>query len=288
MARVLLATCAALPVGDDDERLAVQALADSGVESAFAVWDDPGVDWSRADLVVVRSTWDYPARRMQFLAWARSVPDIANPPEVLAWSSDKTYLEDLANAGLPVVPTTWYAPGDVPEVPTGETVVKPTVSAGARDTRRHLVGADARDHAVELLDAGRPVMVQPYLDGVDTVGETGLVWMGDRYSHAFGKGALLSAGAGGPSGLFAEEQIGARDASPAERDTAEAVLDALRTVAPVGRDGLSYARVDLVPGPDGEPLLLELELVEPSLWFAADPGAPARWARAVAARLATG
>ena len=285
--RVLLATCAELSDGDDDERLAVRAFADRDLVADFAVWDDPAVDWTGADLVVVRSTWDYVSRRADFLGWASSVPRLANPVEVLAWNSDKTYLRLLADAGLPVVPTTWYEPGERPEQPVGETVVKPTISAGARDTRRHRLGRAATAHAVELLAAGRSVMVQPYLDGVDTAGETGLVWMGDRFSHAFRKGPLLAAGAGATRGLFAAEEIVARTPSRAERDCAERVLDALVDVAPVGREQLLYARVDLVPGPDGAPVLLELELVEPSLWFAADPDAPARWARTLAARLAS-
>ncbi len=286
MARVLVATCAEVPQGDEDEQLGVRALGDAGLDVAPAVWDDPSVDWAAADLTIVRSTWDYAARREEFLGWARSIPRLANPADVLAWNSDKTYLRQLVAAGLPVVPTTWYVPGEAPVVPGGEVVVKPTISAGARDTRRHDDPGSARAHAQALLDAGRPVMVQPYLDAVDTAGETGLVWTGDRFSHAFRKGALLAAGAEATSGLFATEEITACKPSWAERVTAERVLDALASVAPVARDRLLYARVDLVPGPGGAPVLLELELTEPSLWFGTDPGAAARWADAVARRLA--
>ncbi len=281
MARVLLATCAEVPEGDDDDRPATEALRAAGVEAVPAVWDDPSVDWTAADLVVVRSTWDYARRRDEFLAWARSVPRLANPAPVLDWNSDKTYLRQLADAGLPVVPTTWYQPGDEVAEPAGEVVVKPTVSAGARDTARHAAADGARRHARSLLDAGRAVMVQPYLAAVDTAGETGLVWMGDRFSHAFRKGALLTPGAEVTDELFLAESIGARQASAVELEVAERVLDALARLAPVPRDALLYARVDLVPGPDGDPVLLELELTEPSLWFVADPTAPARWARAV-------
>lgn len=285
MPRVLLATCAELPDGDEDDSSATAALRAAGVDVASAIWDDPDVDWSAADLVVVRSTWDYTTRRDEFLDWARSVPRLANPAAVLEWNSDKTYLHALADAGVPVVPTTWYAPGhEVPEVSAldgDDVVVKPTVSGGARDTRRHRERQSARTHAVSLLEAGRSVMVQPYLEAVDTAGETGLVWMADRFSHAFRKGALLSAGAEATDGLYAQENIEARAPSAAERDTAERVLDSLESVSPLGRTALLYARVDLVPGPDGQPVLLELELVEPSLWFVADAAAPARWTAAV-------
>lgn len=281
MATLLLATCAEVPDGDDDELPAIDALRQRGLDVELAAWDDASVDWASADLVVVRSTWDYVGRRERFLDWARSVPRLANPAEVLAWNTDKTYLRALTDAGLPVVATTWYEPGDSPDTPDGEVVVKPTVSAGARDTQRHTDPDAARAHIDSLLAAGRAVMVQPYLDGVDTAGETGLVWLGDRYSHSFRKAPLLSAGVGATRELYAAETIGARTPSAAELDVADRVLDALAAVGPVGRDQLLYARVDLVPGPDGTPVLLELELTEPSLWFVADPGSPARWADAV-------
>jgi hypothetical protein len=281
VAALLLATCAEFPDGEDDELPAIDALRRCGLDVDLAVWDDASVDWASADLVVVRSTWDYVGRREQFLDWARSVPRLANPAEVLAWNTDKTYLRALTDADLPVVATTWYEPGDSPDTPDGEVVVKPTVSAGARDTQRHTDPDAARAHIDSLLAAGRAVMVQPYLDGVDSAGETGLVWLGDRYSHSFRKAPLLSAGVGATRELYAAETIGARTPSAAELDVADRVLDALATVAPVGRDQLLYARVDLVPGPDGTPVLLELELTEPSLWFVADPGSPARWADTV-------
>ncbi len=282
---MLLATCAEIPAGHEDEQPGVQALLDLGVRVDWAVWDDPHVDWAAGDLVVVRSTWDYARRRDEFLGWARSVPRLANPVEVLAWNSDKTYLQQLADAGVPVVPTSWYAPGDVPVAPDGESVVKPAISAGARDTARHADPEAARAHVASLLDAGRAVMVQPYMHAIDSAGETGLVWMADRFSHAFGKGALLAPGTDPAGGLFVREQVRAREASAVEREVAERALGALTAVAPMNRRALLYARVDLVPGPDGAPVLLELELTEPSLWFTADPSAAARWAQAVAGRL---
>ncbi len=277
---MLLATCSERPDGDDDEQVATDALRAAGVDAEPAVWDDPAVDWN-ADLVVVRSTWDYTERRDEFLAWAGSVPRLANPADVLGWNTDKIYLRQLADAGLPVVPTSWYAPGDEVGELDADVVVKPTVSAGARDTRRHLDRASARAHVEQLQVAGRAAMVQPYLDAVDTAGETGLVWMADRFSHAFSKGALLAAGAEATAGLYAVEQIGPREPTATERAAGERILDALAALAPAGRGDLLYARVDLVPDASGEPVLLELELTEPSLWFAADPSAPDRWVAAV-------
>jgi hypothetical protein len=278
---ILLATCAEVPEGDDDEQLGVEAIRELGVEVAFAVWDDPGVDWSGPDLVVVRSAWDYARRHDEFVAWARGVPRLANPADVLVWNTDKRYLGELAAVGVPVVPTRWYAPGEPPPAPAGPVVVKPTVSAGSRDTRRHDDPGEAIGHTAELHAAGRTVMVQPYVTGVDSAGETGLVFVAGRFSHAFGKGALLTAGDQATGRLFAQEEITRREPSADELAVGEQVLDAAELRGPAARSDLLYARIDLVPGEDGEPLLLELELTEPSLFFAAGHDAAQRWAEAV-------
>jgi glutathione synthase/RimK-type ligase-like ATP-grasp enzyme len=231
--------------------------------------------------VVVRSAWDYARRHDDFLAWARAVPRLANPAEVIAWNTDKRYLGELAAVGVPVVPTRWYAPGDPLPEPEGPVVVKPTISAGARDTRRHDEPAAATAHVEELLAAGRTAMVQPYVAAVDAAGETGLVFVAGRFSHAFGKGALLRAGDRATSALFAEEEITEREPSARELEVGEQVLEAAELRGPAPRSDLLYARVDLVPGNDGDPLLLELELAEPSLFFRAGHGAAQRWAEAV-------
>jgi glutathione synthase/RimK-type ligase-like ATP-grasp enzyme len=284
--RVALATCAALPDLDDDERLTIAPLRDVGVDAIPARWDDPSVDWAAFDLVVVRSTWDYTGRRDDFLRWARSIPRLANPAEVLAWNTDKRYLGELAEHGLPIVPTRFVAPGEPFAVPPdldadAEIVVKPTVSAGARGAARFGPGERdaAHDHLSRLHDEGATAMVQPYIPAVDHEGETALLHLGGAYSHAIRKAALLRPGAAASDDLFAAEQITAREPSAAQRALAE------RVVAHVGeRFGpLLYARVDLLPGPDGDPVIIEVELTEPSLFHGYADGAPERWAAAVAA-----
>ena len=107
-ARVALATCAELPQLGEDEPLLLQALRDRGISAEPAVWDDGDVDWGAFELVVVRSTWDYAPRRDQFVAWARSLPRVLNPGEVIAWNTDKRYLGELPSA----VPTTYVAPAE--------------------------------------------------------------------------------------------------------------------------------------------------------------------------------
>jgi hypothetical protein len=287
MPKVALVTCAELPDLDPDERLVIPRLSDLGVEAVPAVWDDAGVDWSLFDLAVIRSAWDYHARRDQFVKWAASVPRLANPEPIVSWNTDKRYLRELADAGVPVVPTSWLEPGDGVDLPaSGEYVVKPAVSAGSIDTGRYDLGADdhrhlAVAHAERLLARGATVMVQPYLPAVDTAGETALLFIGGLFSHAIRKGALLDGPDLGVEGLYKEEDITPRVPSEAEFVAAAKVLAAV----PGEAAKLLYARVDLVPGPDGSPVLLELELTEPSLFLGHDAAAARRLAEAIVARI---
>ncbi|MFT7839044.1 hypothetical protein Q5530_23125 [Saccharothrix sp. BKS2] len=280
--KVLFATCATLPAGDGDEDELVDALAEVGVHASWVAWGTP-VD---ADLVVLRATWDYPERLAGFLAWCDARPALANPAGVVRWNTDKSYLFDLARAGAPVVPTALAEPGFT-DWPDGEFVVKPTVGGGSRGALRVAAGdhATAARHLAEL---GVRALVQPYQANVDVAGETALVFLGGHYSHAFAKGAMLTPDAElDGSGLYVLERLTGASPSPAQRRVAEDVLDAAAALTGVPRHELLYARVDLVPGADGSPLLLELELVEPSLGFRqADRGAPLRFASAVRAELA--
>ncbi|MCU1659173.1 MAG: hypothetical protein JWO57_3829 [Pseudonocardiales bacterium] len=288
MPSVLLATCSDLPSGDEDGDALVAALAASGVQARWRAWNDPAVDWS-GELVVVRSTWDYTGDRAAFVAWARSVPRLANPADVIAWNSDKTYLRELVDAGVPVVPTRWAAPGEPVELPiAGEFVVKPSVGAGSKGAGRFTVdaAAAAREHAARLHDAGRVVLVQPYLGDIDRKGETALIYVDGEFSHAISKGAMLASATVNPldpgfsASLFVEERIAARTASDAELTVGSMAIKAVR--ARFDDDPL-YARVDLLPTPDG-PVVVELELTEPSLFLGYVDGAAERFAAAIAAR----
>src|SRR5688572_3855516 len=238
--RVALVTCADLPDLYPDDRSVIGPLAALGVRAEPAVWDDPSVDWSGYDLVVLRSAWDYPTRRADFLAWTRGVPRLANPADVVAWNTDKRYLADLDAAGVPVVPTTWIAPGERWRAPVdGHWVVKPAVGAGSVDTGRYdLSDGSQRSLALALVRrlgvAGRVAMVQPYRAAVDTVGETGLIFVGSDYSHAVRKGAMLSGPAEPVDGLYKLEEFAAREPSAAERAVAGLALAAV----PGGADRL--------------------------------------------------
>jgi len=285
--RVALVTCTDLSELEDDDRLVIEPLAERGIHAEPAVWDDPAVDWASYDLVVLRSPWDYFYRRDEFVAWAASVPKLLNPAPVIEWNTDKRYLRELAAVGVPVVETTWVEPGDAWTPPAdGVYVIKPAVSAGSKDTGKYgPADADlAAAHVRRLQAAGRLVMIQPYLPAVDSYGETALLHFADpstgepAFSHAIRKGPMLVGPDTGVEGLYVPEAITPREPTEAERAVARRALAAAPT-------GLLYARVDLIPGVDGEPLLVELELTEPSLFFAFAEGAAERFADAVAAAL---
>ncbi len=287
MHHLRLVTCAAFPDGDADDRVLLDLLAASNVEGSFVVWSDPAVDWTAAP-AVLRSTWDYTLRRDAFLDWIDAVPVLHNRHEVVRWNSDKVYLADLKQAGLPVTPTQVVPPGTRAELPDREFVVKPSVGAGSRGAGRFAPGAHvaAHEHVTALHDAGRTVLVQPYLSGVDEAGETALIYFAGEFSHAVRKGPMLTGDTvhdlGETSGLFVEENIGRRLPSTAELTVGDRALAFLRE-----RFGARplYARVDLLPGPGGadDPVIVELELVEPSLFLSHADGAAERFAALLAA-----
>ncbi|KQY59635.1 hypothetical protein ASD11_08790 [Aeromicrobium sp. Root495] len=268
MTRIAWATGAGFADSDADLPLLTQAASAAGIDSDVVVWDDPTVDWAAFDLVVVRSCWDYVPRREEFLAWARGVPRLQNDADVLTWTTDKTYLRLLEAAGIAIVPTQWSvrAGDDLPE--SSEWVVKPTISAGSADTARWSDRAQVVDHSEALLAAGRPTMVQPYVSSVDSDGETGMLFFGGTYSHAFRKGALLAAGDDPRSLPELKEDIRPREASDTQVEFGLRVLDAARRA--LGTEPL-YARVDVVTDDDGSPRLMELELAEPSFFLEHTP-----------------
>jgi hypothetical protein len=287
--RVALVTCAIFPDLYDDDHPLRDALSERGVIVEAPRWDDPEVDWSRFALTVIRSPWDYVGRHDEFVAWAQNVPRLANPADIVAWNTDKRYLAELAAAGIPIIPTDFIGPGETWTAPAeGEWVVKPTISAGSQDTGRYALPAQrelAEAHVLRLTGAGRTAMVQPYLTAVDTAGETAVLNTPDAtgeltFSHGIRKGPMLT----GPDEGTIEpgsEDISPRTPSPAELDLARRVLAEI----PGGAKRLLYARVDLIPGPDGSPRLIELELTEPSLFLRSAPGSAARLADAILNRL---
>jgi glutathione synthase/RimK-type ligase-like ATP-grasp enzyme len=293
--RIALVTARAARDLDEDLPPLFAALRGLGAEVAIADWDDAAIDWSRFDLSLLRSTWDYTERLPGFLAWAErtaACTTLLNPLDVLRWNVDKHYLADLERSGVAIVPSTFVEPGQdarialdtflgQPDNDLAEFVIKPCIGAGSRDAQRH--GRAGRNaalaHLKRLLDAGRSALLQPYLERVDEHGETALIFFDGRYSHAIRKGPLLRRGDGPTEALFAAEEITARVPAAEEHAIAESALAAIPFTQP-----LLYARVDLIHDGAGAPRLLELELAEPSLFFAHAPGSVERFAQAVYVR----
>ena len=277
---------------DPDAGLLCPALLAAGASSvAFASWDDPSVDWSSFDVVLVSGTWDSVDRPVEYLAWTSSVDaktTLLNPHEVIAWNLDKRHLRELEAAGLPVVPTVWLGPDDAvgpSSLPRGDVVVKPAVSAGGRATAWY--GTTSREaallHVAALQAAGATVMVQPHVTGVATVGEVKSVYVDGVASHAARVGGLLERDAGVMDEPWEKAvSVSAVVPSSAERAVGDAVVDELRRrfgVAPV------YARVDVVLDAVGEPRILEIELIDPLLFLSLAPsGAVERLAAAIVRR----
>ena len=278
MSTVAVATCAGEWV-DPDSPVLLKALAACDIDVALCAWDDPHVAWDAFDLTVIRSTWDYSSRHLEYLEWAKDVPRLYNPYEVVRYSLDKHYLGDLATRGHRVVSTFFADVGTTPVFPEGDFVVKPSVGAGSMDAARYssYQREDAHHHVQRLHDIGRDVLVQPYVASVDERGERALVFIDGSFSHAMTKGAMLNVTQLDRNALFRWEQMSRAEPEPEALELASEVLDGL------GFD-LLYARVDLVWTPDGW-ALMELELVEPSLFLSFNEQAAPRLARAIAARL---
>ena len=282
--RIAFATCSALPEGWSDDHPAARML---GAE--YRCWDDPAVEWERYERVVIRSTWDYTWRSADFLAWAERVgaERLRNAPALVAFNVDKRYLAALEAR---TVPTSFIAPGDPPPALRGEVVVKPNLSAGARATGRF--GPAAHRGALALIEqicaSGRVALVQQYVSSVDERGESALVFLGGELSHTLRKRAILRPDEVAPASegelgvaraMLEPDLVSAGEASPAELRFAEGVI--AEVSARFGQP--LYARVDLLADEQGEPLLLELEAVEPNLYMAHAEGACERLARAVLA-----
>jgi hypothetical protein len=282
-------TCADVPDLDHDTAGVIEPLETHGIAASKAVWDDPAVDWDSFDLCVVRSCWDYPFRQAEFLTWLERVPRLANPPSVIAWNLHKRYLSDLAAEGVPTVATTWVHSTETWAPPAhGAWVIKPAISLAALDTGKYRMDDGpqrklALSHMRRLQSAGRTVMVQPHLPSVDRDGETCLVFIDGRFSHAIRRRTVLSGPDAGVDRRF--EPYGALELEPCKPDLCQ-VLTARHALAavPGGPFRLLYARVDLVADARGRPVVLEVELIEPQLYLAFSPDAAERLAKAIAVR----
>ncbi len=292
--RILFASSAQFPDLHDDWPLERAALSELGLDARTAVWSDPGVAWSACDLVVANGAWDNIHHTAAFLDWvdhlATGGVPVVNSPATLTWNIDKRYLRDLEAVGVPTVPTLWVEPGQGPPdpstftLPPGEIVVKPSVSGGGYQTARYEPHEhdQARAHVAALLGSGRTAMIQPYQPAVDAQGEVGLIFLGGVFSHAIGKDPMIRRGVGPTESLVDNQVTAAATATPRQLDVAcQAVASAEALLGPT-----TYARVDVVERADGQPALLELELLDPVLFFVHHPEGADRFADVLRGHLA--
>ncbi len=275
---VALVSCVELPEPDPDAAPLAEALAAAGIHAQVLAWDDEAADWSRARLTVLRSAWNYPLRPEAFAAWAEhaaSVSTLWNPLHVVRWNLHKRYLLELERRGVPVAPTCLVPRGSdralravLAERGWDDVVVKPAVSAASfRTLRAGPADLDAAEAHLREVAAERDVLIQPYLASVEDHGERALVWIDGELTHAVRKTPRFA----GQDESVSEQAV---PISPPEAALARRVVAAVE-------GPLLYARVDVAPGPDGDPVVMELELMEPSLFFVQCPAALSRYVAAL-------
>ena len=276
--RVALATCQKIPEPDLDESLVVAALGRAGLVVQVLAWDDGAAPFAEQDLVIVRSTWNYFERVDEFVAWVAktgAATRVLNPPRVVAWNAKKTYLAELEQRGVAIVPTEFVRRGDARRVVDvlrerewDVIVIKPVVSAGSFRTERFSrASVDAAQAFLDGLVSDRDAMVQRWMPSVDTYGERSLVWIDGAVTHAIRKTPRFAGGFEHVSGEIA--------IADDERAFAE------RALSPFAAE-LLYARVDMVRDVEGTLRIMELELIEPSLFFQQSERALERFVAAVA------
>lgn len=284
---IALVTAGKLPEVDVDEPLLLSAIEDLHARACVRAWDDPSVDWASFDCVVVRSTWDYHHRLAAFAEWISTTAEqtlLLNPAQAMLWNTHKRYMLELGALDLPIVPTTVIPGGDpdslgvIASTPWSRVVVKPAVSGGSFATHDLRLPLNTQDRGrVEELVATRDVLLQPYMASVDDYGERSLIWIDGQFTHAIRKTRRFE---GDDERVSEAVEIADDEAAFGER-TLEVLARSKAATAP---DQLLYARVDLIRGPDGSLMLMELELVEPSLFLRQSPQANAAFAQAIVKR----
>lgn len=264
------------------DELLTDPLADLGWEVEFASWRNTEVDWNRYDAVVIRSPWDYQDDPELFLEVLEQIDKsnahLENKLELVNWNISKTYLLDMESRGLPIVPTRWEKSWNqvnniddfFKAFDTQEIIIKPEVSANADYTFRLSQSNIAKyQDELEATFRNRPFMIQPFLKNIITEGEFSLFYFGNEYSHA-----ILKKPASGD--FRVQEEHGGSLHSVEPDSKLRSIGDqTLKHIDPLPL----YSRIDFVRLADGSYALMELELIEPSLYFNMDPDSPKRFAR---------
>jgi len=253
-----------------DDDLAVGPLAELGWHAETLSWHDNSVDWNAFEAVVIRTTWDYQRDPELFLsvlgAIDRSSARLENPLNFVRWNLNKRYLQEMEKRGCRIVPTLW-GPEYTPEafklwceqLGASEIIIKPEVSATAEHTYR----LSSFDPSLLPVFSERPFLVQPFMPEIVSEGEFSLFYFNGKFSHAINKRPADR------DFRVQEEHGGIITAVEPEEGLELAGRLAIDLIGEV----LLYARVDLVRDGDGF-ALMELELIEPALYFRMESTAP--------------
>lgn len=268
-----------------DDRVAAETLQQRGIQVQGVVWNDPAADWASYDAIVLRSCWDYAYCPSQFVSWLDRLEALGvcvlNPLPIIRWNHDKHYLRDLQERGVPIAPTFWCERNSRPRVSKvladrgwPKAVVKPTISGTAMLTWIAETGdRDHHDAQLAQLLTQRDMMIQEYMPEIEQ-GEWSLAFFGGEYSHAAVKRAK--------AGDFRVQDEHGGSWSRAQ-PTAQVRSEAARILHCVSED-LLYARVDgILRG--GQFVLMELELIEPMLYFGENTAAAEMFAEKLIERL---
>lgn len=285
-----LATRSDLPTWEVDDRRLHDALARAGVPFERPVWDDPAVDWRRYGAVLIRTTWDYQDKLPAFRAWAARVATVTrlfNPEPVVAWNVHKSYLRELAAAGVPLAATAWLDRGAAVDIAARvraagwrEGFLKPCVGATARETLRFGADADGLRQAQAHVDRLLPhedLMLQPFLPAVLARGEWSAIFVDGRVTHCVRKIPVRG-------DYRVQDDFGAKDEPYAPAAAERALAEQAMAVVERRFGRLLYGRTDFLWQDDGGCVLTELELVEPSLFFRHGPHAAEALVAALAVR----
>jgi len=279
---IVLVTAAQMPKPDLDTGLLVEEVGRIGVRAAIVSWDD-AIRWADIPLVVLRTPWDYSRRFDAFMEWARQVDQetrLLNPFPLVRWNGHKSYLLELEDRGVPMVPTMLLRAHDpdalarLCEISASELVVKPAIGAGANGAMRARKDDPAlARHLGEILQS-KDALAQPFVRGVAEAGEVSLVYFDGRYSHAIRKRPA--------KGDFRVQDQHGGTLHPHEPTAREIAVGSAALAAAPTRT--AYARVDLVEW-EGNPVVMELEMIEPELFLRRSPEGLQRFAQVLKAAL---
>ena len=276
---VALVSCTDLPGWEVDDQPLIEALELKGATVHRPAWTEE-LDWNQFDIAVIRTTWDYRARKAEFVKWCSKVPRLFNNANIVSWNTHKSYLRELEQHGVAIAPTVWIRTGEhvdmkhvMSTLETTNGFIKPQVGACASDTLRFRM--DELASAQVFIDANihQDMMVQPYLDRVESEGELSAVFIEGLCTHGIQK--IPVAG-----DYRVQDDFGASDYPYKFTDHEIDDMKKVLRLVPDFED-LLYARFDYLRDSKGALLLNELELVEPSLFFRHCPNSAILFADAI-------